>query len=254
MGAVWAGSGGTRRVFLSACGCAAMSAYASARQPRRPGCFASNGAIPEEFAEGLREANFNAGTTGALEWDRPLGIALAKMAAFFKVYPSVGMFDDQSQPQALAYETSIRGTTDGTVVLGRHFLNRLMSDYADSGVAVVGILAHEFAHIFQYRHDLVDRLIRDDTVKLAELHADFLAGMYLARLRREQPGLQLYYTGEQFSKMGDAHSDDPDHHGTPAERLRSIEFGFKAGTLRPTLTPEEAIEESIRYIIETFGR
>lgn len=250
----WVRSGRTRRVFLAACGCAAISAPASAQQPKRLGCMASNGSIPEEFSEGLHEANFNPTTTGNSEWDRPLGIALAKMAAFFKVYPSVGMFDDQSQPQALAYETSIRGSTDGTVVLGRNFLVRLMSSYADTGVAVVGILAHEFAHIFQYKRDLVTKLVKDDKVRLAELHADFLAGMYLAKLKREQPKLRLFYTGEQFNKMGDANSEDPDHHGTPAERVRSIEFGFKVGYLRPTLTPDDAADESIRYIVETFGR
>jgi hypothetical protein len=78
--------------------------------------------------------------------------------------------------------------------------------------------------------------------------------MYLAKLRREQPKLRLFYTGEQFNKMGDANSEDPDHHGTPAERVRSIEFGFKVGYLRPTLTPADAADESIRYIVETFGR
>jgi hypothetical protein len=244
-----------RRTFLLGlltCGCAPQAPIASSAS----GCRGISARRPwgAEVPEDIElDPNFLIGSTGRHDLDETLGKALLLIRAFFGVNPGVGMYDDYGQPNALTYAESFVKGARGTVALGQDLLKRQLLAHSDDGISVLGILAHEFAHVLQNDHNLGVRLrLPDNSVKLIELHADFLAGLYLAHLA-DGPNVRLYETGQTFSGLGDTEFGNPDHHGTAKERVAAVEFGFRIGRLHPDLRPPNAIDESIRYVRDTFG-
>ncbi|GAM96971.1 hypothetical protein U91I_00592 [alpha proteobacterium U9-1i] len=188
-------------------------------------------------------------TTGDAALDRALGRALIRVRDFFGVRPGVGVYDDSDYPQSLASrESYIEGTT-GTVCLGATQMRQLMADADDGGVSVVAVLAHEFAHIFQFQNGMDVRLAPGQgPVKLLELNADFFAGLYLAHLQTLATEIRLYDSGRAFHALGDTNLGSIDHHGRPDERVRAIEAGHQVGFRRPDGRPAEALEDSIRFV------
>lgn len=242
-----------RRALFGGCAwCVAADASAQAA-PR--GCFARLSA-----AQGFRPINeILAGAaidvrSGNANWDRALDSAVAGVTDFFGVRPGVGIYDDGGEFNALAYDYAFIEGTQGTVAVGHGLMRRAFTEGLDNGVSLIAVLAHEFAHIFQYAHGIDDRLAPGQgPVKLLELHADFYAGLYLSYLRRSTAGVRLFESGRVFQELGDTRFGDYDHHGSPQERVRAIEFGFRVGARNGQLRPPDAIEESIRYINHTFG-
>ncbi len=237
-------------------GCAiCMSNEASAQAAPR-GCFARRTSTPQGFrqiSEILAGADIDR-RSGNEEWDRALERGIGGVSEFFGVAPGVGIYDDADEPNALSYEDGLIAGTEGTVAVGHGLMRRALTEGLDNGVSLAAVLAHEYAHIFQYAHGIDDRLAPDQSpVRLLELHADFYAGLYLSHLRRSTSGVRLFESGRAFEQMGDTRFNEPDHHGTPQERVRAIEFGFRVGRRNPQLRPPEAIEESIRYVTQTFG-
>jgi len=128
-------------------------------------------------------------------------------------------------------ETVIRGT-QGTVWIGIEFVRNLADPRNSSlngGIAVAGVLAHECAHVFQLASaDLLKELVRGQTsAVLAELHADFLSGYYLARKRNVTPEL-LTIMQHVFVYQGAYDRKDPNYHGTPGLRGAAMDTGYFA--------------------------
>jgi hypothetical protein len=128
-------------------------------------------------------------------------------------------------------ETIIRGT-QGTVWIGIDFVRNLVdpnNSNGNGGIAVAGVLAHECAHVFQLASaDLLKRLVKDkNNAVLAELHADFLAGYYLARKRNVTPEL-LTVMQRVFVYQGAYNRSDPNYHGTPGLRGAAMDTGYFA--------------------------
>jgi hypothetical protein len=74
-----------------------------------------------------------------------------------------------------------------------------------------------------------DRLHRlDATARRSELHADFFAGYYLGLKRLIGPMDVKAFTDSIYLK-GDNNFTSPQHHGTGAERLRTVIAGYKLG-------------------------
>lgn len=243
-----------RRAIVGGCACC-VSGGAWAQSARR-GCFARRASTPQGFrqiSEILAGAEIDR-RTGNEAWDRALEQATAGASAFFGVQPGVGIYDDAGEPNALAYDYGFIAGTETTVAVGQALMRRALTEGADNGVSLVAILAHEFAHIFQYAHGIDERLAPNEgPVKLLELNADFYAGFYLANFSRNAGGVRLLESGRAFEQMGDIHFNEPDHHGTPQQRLRAIEFGYRVGWERPLLRPPETIEGSIQFVTENFG-
>jgi hypothetical protein len=146
-------------------------------------------------------------------------------------------------------ETVIRGT-QGTVWIGIDFVRNLAdpkNNIANGGIAVAGVLAHECAHVFQLASaDLLNRLVKDRTnAVLAELHADFLAGYYLARKRNVTPEL-LTIMQRVFVYQGAYNRSDPNYHGTPGLRGAAMDTGYFAAQDGKNFT--EASEIGARYV------
>lgn len=124
----------------------------------------------------------------------------------------------------------------GLVMVGRTLIkNELKSELG--GTAVVGILAHEFAHIYQFEHGYYQRLLDASiysgkkTHRLNELHADFLAGWFLGGMDFAVGLKQQRAFVNSFFARGDFDQSNVQHHGSPAERLSALFVGFMYGTL-----------------------
>jgi hypothetical protein len=187
-------------------------------------------------------------SSGDTATDHFLGLALMRIARKFEVAPGFGFFDDGDKPNAFATDRTLAGNGPGTVLMGKNFFRIIMTQTQDSGLALITMCAHEFGHIHQYsssyRPDLEGL---DRTVKPLELHADFLAGFYLADRKAEHPEFNLQTVGVVFEQIGDTHFSSPQHHGTSAERLAAITAGFEFGKTSGRRI-DAAAEAGVNYV------
>jgi hypothetical protein len=166
-------------------------------------------------------------STGNRVKDRALGRALVRLSQLFQERPSFGFIDDGSQPNAFATDEIRVAGTWGSVLFGRRLFQELDERYDDGGMAVLCIMAHEFAHIAQFRTKTYSTLVgAGRKSKRAELHADLLSGYYLGIRKAQVPSLQLRSAGVHLFEIGDFEFNDRDHHGTPSERIEAAEKGF----------------------------
>lgn len=182
-------------------------------------------------------------TSGDPTLDKYLGRALVRIATTFEVDPGFGFFDDSQAENAYATpETRITGTV-GTVLMGSNLFQRVMSSFNDAGVAVLAVCAHEFGHIYQFGSGWDKTLgAMDRTAKPVELHADFMAGYFLASRKADLPDLNLQGAGRLIDSLGDTAYNAPDHHGTPEERVGAIEGGYNFG--RRGRVPVDAVADA----------
>ena len=169
-------------------------------------------------------------SSGDKNVDLMLGRALVHLSSAFEVYPDFRFYDDRDGLNALAAPFSLTHGTNGTVLFGVRLFHRQIDAHPDGDIAVLGICAHEFGHIVQYFSPYYKELRKAHrTVKLVELHADFLAGYFVALRRERFPDIKLQGLGEAWEAMGDVQYNAPGHHGTAAERLQAIERGYFFG-------------------------
>lgn len=221
-----------RRQALTLLGAGAACAVAppapALAAPKIAGCSLAKGQLAEFNSYGYGDPFGVIESSGDPAVDRALGKALVRLAGLFGQRPGFGFFDDYGMPNAYAtYETTVPGTW-GTVLYGMTLFRQLVEGYADEGMAVMMIAAHEFGHIAQYAAGADQQLQAGSyTVKPVELHADWLAGWYLGMRKRDRPDLSLNEAGSFLSSMGDYMTFDYNHHGTPDERVAAAEAGYK---------------------------
>jgi hypothetical protein len=170
-------------------------------------------------------------SSGDGETDRFLGTALGRLANTFRVSPGFAFYDDSKGINAVAVRETLLGNGPGTVLMGMHLFGQLMARVRDGGITVIAVCAHEFGHIYQLQAGYERELAAlDKTNRPFELHADFLAGYYLALRKAEHPELDLGAVGGVLYALGDTAFTSRQHHGTPDERLGALSAGFKFGT------------------------
>jgi predicted metalloprotease len=173
-----------------------------------------------------------------------------RIATKFKVNPGFAFYDDHRTPNAFATPRTVLPDSRGTVLMGMRLFGQCMSNHHDDGMTVIAICAHEFGHLHQMQSDYNARLTRlDKTVKPVELHADFLAGYFLAGRKEEHPDLDLHTVGANFDRMGDTDFNSPQHHGTAQERIAAITAGYRFGR-----SGEHDIDEAARAGVELVAR
>ena len=190
--------------------------------------------------------------SGNPKFDKALGRQLVRLSRTFGVRPGFAFVDDSPHPNAAASrETRLLGTR-GTVLFGLMLLKALMDGGQGADVAVLGICAHEFAHIHQFETGYDRELsVGTSTVKLIELHADFLAGYFVGQLKLERPMITLKFFGRKLYGMGTYNTSHPDFHGTPAERLSAAEAG---AALASSKSPFADISQvGVRHVLDKFG-
>ena len=169
----------------------------------------------------------------------------------FEVNPSVAYYDDRGSANAFAHPANTHGSTDGSIRLGVNLVHgefRLWRDklYAQSRVTgqdpvklleqrnagasytIWAIIAHEAAHIMQIKNGAAN------SGRNTELQADFLAGWYFARMKKEDPAdFQQFRQMEDglmaFMSRGDYDFNSAHHHGTPEQRMDAFRRGFNIG-------------------------
>jgi hypothetical protein len=163
-----------------------------------------------------------ANTSGNQYLDQLIVRELNWLAGTFGVKPIFFMLNDSDGPNAYAMPKVVdHRFPDGTVLFG---FNLMMQEFRSSrtgqGFAIPAIMAHEFAHIVQFKMGV--RL----PTKQMELQADILAGWYMANRSNfiMTDATEALYS---FFNKGDYNFNDPTHHGTPEERLRAVQIGIE---------------------------
>src|SRR5262245_8569112 len=138
--------------------------------------------------------------SGDPQLDRALIAEVKKLDTVFGINPGYRFLRDGNRPNAYATpDTHVTGTS-GTVLFGLTLMmNELATEYG--GAAVAGIAAHEGAHIVQFTSPSLHRRLEGRTVRLLELHADFLAGYYFSRTNRTERSLVAF--GQSLFSKGD---------------------------------------------------
>ncbi len=168
-----------------------------------------------------------------------------RLVTFFKVSPR-GFFMDEQSPNALATSENISNypDADGTIIFGTKLMLRELQRDNGIGYSVPAIMAHEFAHILQFKKIRNGEHERPRTRNM-ELHADFLAGWYLSH-RHKFKTTEFDPARNAFEEMGDTDYTSIDHHGTPQERLKAITGGYYSDIGEGDI--EEAYNEGWKFV------
>jgi hypothetical protein len=166
--------------------------------------------------------------------DRAFGAAVAALARFSGQRPDLVLYEgDEIAPSAFANRLSRFPNTTGTVILHKAKVRELL--YGDPNmrgngdIAVVMILAHEFAHIAQFNSPYFERLVdaASCSVLLTELHADFMAGFYLAEVQRRDPRITSQFAVWLMTSIADKWPRG--EHGMSEHRLEAASAGYDLG-------------------------
>lgn len=144
------------------------------------------------------------------------------LCEFLRVNPGFYFLDDSASSNAYATDESMTRDTRGTVLFGVGLFRDEAMKNPLSGNALIGILAHEHAHILEY-----DSEFHAATVTM-ELLADFMAGWFLGQKAvRGVPGLDIRVLAASLFEKGGYDFNNPNFHGTPEQRVQAMLVGFQ---------------------------
>ena len=169
-------------------------------------------------------------TSGNPELDSSINLELTNIANTLNILPGFGFYDDEDGANAFAIDDTVIPNTRGTVIFGKQLLSDELTRNSNGGLAIAGIIAHEFAHIYQYQSEFYQLLKRtQNSNKRVELHADYLAGYYLGLKRLRNAEIDIKAFLDSLYLKGDTHFNSPTHHGSPFERKQVMLEGYKVG-------------------------
>ncbi|MGH0275920.1 hypothetical protein NKZ35_25380 [Sinorhizobium meliloti] len=168
--------------------------------------------------------------------------------------PDFSFFDDGERADARA-EDPIPGFTRMHVKIGRRAVAETIKiSSGDFGAALTGVFAHEFGHVYQYKKGYRKRLLDMDanaSVRLVEIHSDFLAGWTLPQAWWIRKVSDLRVAAEQFFELGDIQFEAQGHHGTSLQRQTLMAAGYTWGLSSPD-NPDKAAERGLAVIKDLF--
>jgi hypothetical protein len=247
--------GGALALISQGCACAQTRAQARADGRHGFGCMldaeeaepllARAGAL--ESFDHSHEKLF--ASSGNRNLDYALAQMLSRICDVFGVLPGFCFYDDHEGANAFATTAVRMGRTDGTVLFGKRYLLKCLSAKESPDAVVAATCAHEFGHIVQYKYKLAAVLKRgQETVRRAELNADFFAGYFAGVSKLRQPDYPAAVFATNRYARGD-YSNDKQHHGTPQERAASVVRGFEtAYHQRRSFT--DAIQIGMNYAMQ----
>lgn len=116
------------------------------------------------------------------------------------------------------------------------------------------IVGHEMAHAYQYRLGVVEALEGPfDSVVAAELHADYLAGFFLAR----EYGLSIAAIDQLLEELRSLPSGKPgdfSYHGEPEQRFFALMQGALYSLGRPAPSREDASVSGLELAFDLSPR
>ena len=211
-----------RRQFIGgilACGCGAPAAAAGEPMHSRIGCYIGQaGERPITFKQSSGFARYDNSVKSAVDTvSRVIGRPIAAAVMFMDEY------------------NALYSSVDNVLAFGKPLLDSIQG--SDFDLKVICIAAHEVAHIFQYEDGYFDLAQTDDTVRRNELMADDFAGSCLAyvvnggrridrgKLFRSKDSVRAAF--QVMFNRGDYNFTNPNHHGTPDERLDAVDSGYE---------------------------
>ncbi|WP_068545910.1 hypothetical protein [Thalassotalea crassostreae] len=208
---------------------------------KKVGC-ALKGAESSEFRDQIKIVN----SSGNSDVDRMMRFETNVMRDFIGVNPKFAFFDDGSSPNAFATPEKLLGGGDGTVIFGKNLLwdqvNKRGKNIAQWSTAIVGIMAHEWAHIKQFKMGInVDG-------KQQELHSDFVAGWLLAIKASGGRSFNIKALANSLYEIGDENFNSPNHHGTPNERVNAMWAGWNQVFRYNVINGHYAFMNGLKYV------
>jgi hypothetical protein len=188
-----------------------------------------------------------------------LVVVLEDLSKFLGVRFDFGLYDDGTRPNAaFSADPTIRpaawslpAAPDGVILLGTSLVAELRRLFVDLSAPLTALCAHEAGHALQKKHKLDDwraYSVGDDDERYQdryELCADFICGFYGAHRQHASPSYPAAIQAvTQFSK-GD---NLPMGHGTPDQRAKAVEAGFRLGK-RNMIDGKKAVEAGHAYAL-----
>jgi hypothetical protein len=136
------------------------------------------------------------------------------------------------------------------VALGEGFITQYASQRM---LRVAGLLAHEQSHFYQVRsgvnHGLTD--LKDFRIKHVELHADYMAGAYLAWREKIRPQSPAWWLEDLFAELPASPENYSSYHGSPKDRREAFFQGrtdFPRLRVRGGPPADAAALQGLKYI------
>jgi hypothetical protein len=181
-------------------------------------------------------------TSGDKGLDASLIAEMNLQSAFFGYRPAFILYSGGEENAAATPEVMPHTPgTDGTILYNIDMLKVQLQVPKWGGAILAGVIAHEFAHIYQNFSKSIGRLRKlHETVKFIELHADFLAGFYMGGKDR---AIEVRPYADAFFQIGDYGFSDAAHHGTPQERYFVLKAGYNYRRARPSTSIADASKQ-----------
>ena len=177
-------------------------------------------------------------STGNSALDQAFSLEVQFLQNVFQVQPRFLFYDDSNSPGAFAY-------TQGVVTFGLNLMRNQFRQASFGGpLGIAAIMAHEYAHILQFQTGTPSNT---DTTIHRELHADFMAGWYLAN-RSNYLATDVLGGLLTMHSIGDRQFYSLDHHGTPEERL----IATAVGVTSENLSRKQAYSRGWEYVGITY--
>ena len=218
-------------------------------------CIISFGIFAQEYSIGCR-ANFEnrpsqhfqlSNTSGNINLDNIFNTEVSVLKKFFSVNPSFYFYNDNGSPNAISMPI-IENTNfpSGTIIFGKSLLIQEFKT-SNSGTTIPIVIAHEFGHIIDYKF----KVATNYETKIKELFADFEAGCFLF-YRSVLISTDVRAVLLDFYNRGEYEFNNPDHHGTPQERLDALLAGYNwlknISTPGKYISVESSIKEAKSYL------
>lgn len=186
-------------------------------------------------------------TTGDVELDARVRNAVAAVNGVFRRQTNHRFY---CGPSAFAHLDS----EHGTLLLGTHLLWSI-DDGTPASEAVMHLIAsHEISHVVQIKKGFViAEGNRSQFSRMADLHADFMAGWFVARFLKTGNAPSPLYKDALHRAASFAHgagsSEAVPYHGTADERLDAVNAGFGE---REESDPDKVYESGREYLARRF--
>ncbi len=185
--------------------------------------------------------------SGNNEFDYAVAQTLSRLTDIFDVLPGFAYYKLGDEYNARATRARLfLSNADGTVLFGRALMFEILNRPEAPDAAFNAVCAHEFGHIVQFKNGIVLDA-NQPSVKRSELHADFLSGYYAGRRKLQKPDFPAAVFATTYESLGDFQFNNPQHHGTPAERAAAIVRGFEAA-YRERRGTSDAIQVGVNYV------
>lgn len=227
------------------CGCGAHAQTPPSSRSDDDGCWLPADRAREILRRVNRVVTFAQGDeqieprSGNPQLDRALARSLARLSRMFEVLPSFGYFNETRGPNASA-APPVTGGGDGTVLFGLQLLRQLLAGPYRPDASIVAVCAHEFGHIVSFKNGMINELAPGENPFRAEQFADYMAGYFAGKRKRENPS----FPAAAFAAT--QHSFGGGDHGTDVQRGAAVEQGFLAA-FRRDLALREATSAAFDY-------